>query len=80
MDDAEKQDFELNPVSLKTAGTMKVRYVNGDKLKPVQLEDGGLTSGQRDAIRIALVHLILASVKDPSLEKHIETLRDMIEA
>jgi len=38
-----------------------------------------LTSEQRDALRIALVHLILASAKDPTLEKTIEILRNMID-
>jgi hypothetical protein len=37
-----------------------------------------MTSEQRDAVRIALVHLILASSKDPTLEKTIEILRNMI--
>ena len=37
-----------------------------------------MTAEQRDAVRIALVHLILASSKDPTLEKTIEILRNMI--
>ena len=38
-----------------------------------------MTLEQRDAVRIALVHLMLASAKDPKLEKTIEILRDMID-
>ena len=37
-----------------------------------------MTAEQWDAVRIALVHLILASSKDPTLEKTIEILRNMI--
>ena len=37
-----------------------------------------MTPEQRDALRIALVHLILASAKDPTLEKTIKILRNMI--
>jgi hypothetical protein len=35
-----------------------------------------MTPEQRDAIRIALVHLIMASVKDPTLEKTIKILKN----
>lgn len=38
-----------------------------------------MTPEQRDAIRIALVHLIMASVKDPMLEKTIKILKNMID-
>jgi len=39
-----------------------------------------LTPEQRQAVRIALVHLILASANDPKLEPTIETLKEMINA